>query len=104
MELDLKRIIDQVSKDKGIRPEVVIESLEKALVTAARRKYGLEREIEAQFNRETGEIELFEFKTVVDCAQPGEGEIGLEQARTHDPDVEVQDQIGVKIDTKDFGR
>ena len=66
MELDLKRVIDQVGKDKGISPKVVIDAIEKALVTAARRKYGQEREIEANFREDSGEIELFEFKTVVE--------------------------------------
>ena len=104
MELDLSRIIDQVVKDKGISREVVIDTLEKALVTAARRKYGAEREIEAQFNTESGEIELFEFKTVVDGAAEQDGEISIEDARSHDPEVELDDQIGVKLDTAEFGR
>ncbi len=104
MELDLSRIIDQVVKDKGISREVVIDTLEKALVTAARRKYGAECEIEAQFNIESGEIELFEFKTVVEGAPPNDGEISIEDARSHDPEVEVADQIGVKLDTAEFGR
>ena len=104
MELDLSRIIDQVGKDKGISREVVIETLEKALVTAARRKYGAEREIEASFNAETGEIELFEFKTVVAGEPQNEGEIGLEEGRRHDPEVEPDDQIGIKLDTAEFGR
>jgi N utilization substance protein A len=104
MEFDLKRIIDQVGKDKGISRSTVVETLEKALVTAARRKYGQEREIEAHFNDETGEVELFEFKTVVESETAGLGEIGLTEARTHDPDVEVDDQIGVKLDTAEFGR
>ena len=104
MDLDLSRIIDQVVKDKGISREVVIDTLEKALVTAARRKYGAEREIEAQFNPETGEIELFEFKSVVEGSPQQDGEISLEEARAHDPEVEIDDQIGVKLDTAEFGR
>jgi N utilization substance protein A len=104
MDLDLSRIIDQVVKEKGISREVVIDTLEKALVTAARRKYGAEREIEAQFNPETGEIELFEFKTVVEGSPQQGGEIALEEARAHDPEVEIDDQIGVKLDTAEFGR
>ncbi len=104
MELDLNRIIDQVVKDKGIRREVVIDTLEKALLAAARRKYGPEREIEAQYNAETGEVELFEFKTVVAGEPGGEAEIGLEDALQHDPDAEVDDQIGIKIPTAEFGR
>ncbi len=104
MDLDLSRIIDQLVKDKGISREVVVETLEKALVTAARRKYGAEREIEAQFNAESGEIELFEFKTVVEGELLHESQITLEEARNHDPDVEVEDQIGVKLLTSEFGR
>jgi N utilization substance protein A len=104
MELDLKRIIDQVGKDKGISRETVVETLEKALVTAARRKYGQEREIEAQFNEDTGEVELFEFKTVVESGAGGAAEIAVLDARSHDPEVEVGDQIGVKLETTGFGR
>ncbi len=104
MELDLKRIIEQVGKDKGISRETVVETLEKALVTAARRKYGQEREIEAQFNEDTGEIELFEFKNVIEASAGGPTEVGLTEARTHDPEVEAGDQIGMKLDTTGFGR
>ncbi len=104
MELDLNRIIDQVVKDKGIRREVVIDTLEKALLAAARRKYGAERVIEAQYNAETGEVELFEFKTVVAATPATDAEIGLEDAHLHDPDAEVDDQIGIKIPTAEFGR
>ena len=104
MELDLKQIIAQVGKDKGISRDTVVETLEKALVTAARRSYGQEREIEGRFNEETGEIELFEFKTVVEGTPAGPSEIGLASALEHDPEVEVGDQIGVKLDTAGFGR
>jgi len=104
VELDLNRIIDQVVKDKGIKREVVIDTLEKALLAAARRKYGAEREIEAQYNAETGEVELFEFKTVVAGVPATDAEIGLEDAHQHDPDAEVDDQIGIKIPTAEFGR
>jgi len=104
VELDLNRIIDQVVKDKGIKREVVIDTLQKALLAAARRKYGAEREIEAQYNNETGELELFEFKTVVEAAPANDAEIGLEDALQHDPDAQVEDQIGIKIPTAEFGR
>ncbi len=104
MEPDLKRVIDQVSKDKGVSRQTVIETLEKALVTAARRKYGLEHEIEAHFNEETGEVELFEFKTVVESVVDPTTQISVEAGRLHDPEVEPDDQIGLKLDTTGFGR
>jgi len=104
MELDLRRIIEQVGKDKGISRDVLVQTLEKALLTAARRKYGMEREIEAQFNQESGELELFEFKTVVEGAPADVTEISIEEARVLDPEAEAEDQIGVKLATEEFGR
>jgi len=100
----LKREIDQIAKDKGINKGVIIKALEDAMIQAARRKYGLEKEIEARFNEELGEIELFEFRTVVETLTDPENQITIERARELDPECEDGDQIGVKLDTTDFGR
>jgi N utilization substance protein A len=100
----LKREIDQVAKDKGIDRGVIIGALEEALKQAARRKYGQEKEIEAQYNEELEEIELFEFRTVVDNVTEPDSQITLEEARRFDPEAEVGDDIGVKLDTSEFGR
>jgi N utilization substance protein A len=104
MEVDLKRVIEQVSKDRNVSPQVLIETLERALLKAAKSKYGMEREIEAKFNRETGEVELFEFKTVVETVTDPGTQIAIADARQHDAAVEVDDQIGLKLDTAGFGR
>ncbi len=100
----LKREIDQIAKDKGIDKRVIIGALEEAMKQAARRKYGQEKEIEARFNDELGEIELFEFRTVVETITDPENQILMEPARALDPEAEEGDQIGVKLDTADFGR
>lgn len=62
--MDLRTAIEQVGRDKGIERETLIETLEAAILTAARRTYGPQREIEAQFNETTGEVELFQIVTV----------------------------------------
>ena len=100
----LKREIDQIAKDKGIDKKTIINALEEAMKQAARRKFGLEKEIEARFNPETSEIELFEFREVVDVVTDREAHITLENAKKLDPEAEVGDEIGVKLDTADFGR
>ncbi|HME73025.1 MAG TPA: transcription termination factor NusA [Myxococcota bacterium] len=102
--LGLKREIDQIAKDKGIDKRVIIGALEEAMKQAARRKYGQEKEIEARFNEELGEIELFEFRTVVENLTDPENQILIASARALDPEAEEGDQIGVKLDTADFGR
>jgi N utilization substance protein A len=100
----LKREIDQIAKDKGIDKREIIGALEEAMKQAARRRHGQEREIEARFNEELGEIELFEFKQVVEEVTDPSTQIALGDARGLDPDAQVGDEIGVKMDTSDFGR
>jgi N utilization substance protein A len=102
--LALKREIDQIAKDKGIDKRVIISALEDAMKQAARRKLGQEKEIDARFNEERGEIELFEFRTVVTEIRDPENQILIERAREIDPEVEEGDEIGVQLDTADFGR
>jgi N utilization substance protein A len=100
----LKREIDQIAKDKGIDKRTIISALEEAMKQAARRKFGLEKEIEARFNPETSEIELFEFREVVETITDPGAQITVESAHALDPEAEVGDEIGVKLDTADFGR
>src|ERR1700724_1378243 len=66
MQVDLNRVIEQVSKEKGIDKTIVINAVEEMMHSAARRTFGPDRNIESRFNPELGEIELFEIKTVGD--------------------------------------
>ncbi len=102
--LGLKREIDQVAKDKGIDSAEIIGALEEAMKQAARRERGLETEIEARFNEELGEIELFEFREVVESVENDQTQIAVADAKQFDPDAELGDEIGVKLDTTGFGR
>lgn len=101
---DLSRIIDQVGKDKGIDKKILIDALEQALLAAARKKFGPKQEIEAKYNEEAGEVELFQFKTVVKDVKNPPAEISLEEAKELDGEVQVGDSLGTKIDIAEFGR
>jgi len=103
MPSNLNFIIDQVGKDKGIDRKVIIEALEQAMLTASRKKYGHQGEIEVHYNEEAGEVELFQFKQVVEEVMNPSSEISLEEARALDSEVELGDSLGVKLNT-DFGR
>ena len=65
MLTDLDRILDEVKRDKDLDKEVLIRTLEAALLKAAKNRYGHNVDIEAHFNPELGEVELFQFKIVV---------------------------------------
>lgn len=101
---DLARLIDVVHREKKIDRDVLIEVLESAMVAAARKRYGLDRDIEAQYNEDLGEVELFEFRTVVDEIDDEELQIELDEARKADPDCEVGDSLGIKMNIEDLGR
>jgi len=77
----LKREIDQIAKDKGIDRSEIIRAVEEAMKQAARRDHGAEKEIEARYNEELGEIELFEFREVVENVEDESMQISLEYAR-----------------------
>lgn len=103
---DLARVIEQVGKDKGIDRNVVIDAITQGMLVAARKKYGTYREIEASYNEETGEIELFEFKEVVPREKyiDEEVEIPLDEALKLDPQAQLDDSIGIKLESGDLGR
>jgi transcription termination/antitermination protein NusA len=102
---NLKREIDQIAKDKGIDPGEITGALEEAMRQAARKRFGQDKEIEARYNDEIGEVELFEFREVVEEITDRDTQILIADAqRDYDPEVEPGDEIGVKLDTSDFGR
>src|SRR5579884_952915 len=104
MQLDLNRVIEQVSKEKGIDKGIVIKAVEEMMHSAAKRTFGPDRRIESRYNQEIGEIELFEIKTVVE--NPANlWEISLEESHAkYDPDAEIGDEILLKLDTATMGR
>jgi N utilization substance protein A len=105
MQVDLNRVIEQVSKEKGIDKTIVITAVEEMMHSAARRTFGPDRKIESRFNTEIGEIELFEIKTVVETIANPLSEATLVDARSkYDPDAEVGDEILIKLDTATMGR
>ena len=102
--ISLKHAIEQIVKEKGIDRLVVLEAMEQAVLTAANKKYRNTRELEAHYNAESGEVELFEFVIVVDEVEDSYKEISLEEAREIDPDVELGDSLGEKLDASGFTR
>src|SRR3990167_4523692 len=104
MGLNLNNVIEQVGKDKGLDKSVLIDAIESAMVKAAEKKHGQNKVIEVHFNEELGEIELFQFKTVVEHVANPDMEISLEEAAELDPEAASGDSLGIKLDTSEFGR
>ncbi len=101
---DLNPVIDQVSKDKNIERYLVVEALEQAILAIARKNLGQGYDLEAHFTEETGEIEVFMFKQVVDEVKNVKTEISLEEALKVDPDAITGDSLGLKVEKDIYGR
>ncbi len=102
---DLKRIIDQISRERGIDKSFLVEAIEEAVLSAARKKFGQRRDIEVRYNEEFGEVEVFQFRMVVEEAEDEQTEISFVEARVLDPDVELGDELGEKLpDIEELGR
>jgi N utilization substance protein A len=93
----LQQIIEQVSKEKGIDPRVLTETMEQAILTAAKRTFGMNRELEARYNPETGNVDLFQYMTVVDDVGDEERQISEEDARRHGLEAEIGEELGFQI-------
>jgi N utilization substance protein A len=107
MNSELFRVIESVGKDRGIKREIIISALEQAVLMAAQKKYGMHAVLEAHYNTDSGEIDLYHFKRVVDSDDDmleEHEEIKLEEARVLDPDCQIDDEIGIKVETPNFGR
>ncbi|TMB21646.1 MAG: transcription termination/antitermination protein NusA [Deltaproteobacteria bacterium] len=101
---DLNRVIEQVCKEKGIDRKIIVDALKDAMVSAAKKTFGHDKKIEAEFNPELGEIELFEVKTVVETVDDPENQMSLEAAVRVDPEAQVGDEQLVRLPAEKFGR
>ena len=104
MYFDLNYVIEQVGKEKGIPKETIVEALEEAILSASKKKYGSHLDLEAHYNEELGEIEVFQFKTVTETVSEPDMEITADEAKIHDPECMIGDAIGIKLDTSSLGR
>jgi N utilization substance protein A len=104
MILDIGQIINQLGKEKGIDRGVIVGAIKDALESAAKKKYGMNKTLEATYDDETGEFEVLEFRNVVEAVQDQEMEISIKEARELDPEAQVNDNIGFRMSTKDLGR
>ncbi|KHK02164.1 transcription termination factor NusA [Desulfovibrio sp. TomC] len=103
---ELKKAIDQISKDRGIDRDLLVDTLEEAVRSSVIRKYGENLDVEVSYNDEQGEIEVYQFKVVVeddDVADPA-AEICLSDAKAIDPNVVLEDEMGFKLAVEDLGR
>jgi N utilization substance protein A len=106
INIDLIKILDEIEKDKGISKEVLIDTIETSLVSAYKKNFAQGRDnVEIIFSKETGKVQVFNRKKVVDAVKNPSAEINFEEAnQLGKGSIAVGDEINIEITPKDFGR
>ena len=100
----LFQTIDQLSREKGIDLEIVVGAVEDAILVAARKYYQTDDDLLSQFNRDTGVVEVFAVKKVLETVADPTKEISLEDARKHQPEINVEEELRIPLPTDVLGR
>jgi len=100
----LYQTIEQISREKHIEPEVIVAAIEDAMVVAARKYYKTEEDVRAKFNPDTGQVDVFAVRPVVEEVADPKKEYSLAEAKKFDPNVEVGGEIVIRKPTDVLGR
>ena len=103
---DFMDALDELEKDRGINKEIIIDTIEQALLTAYKKNFGSAQNVRVEVDREDGEVRVFSQRRVVDESDLYDTflEIELADARKIDPSYELGDIIENEVTPKDFGR
>ncbi len=107
MASELYNVIDALSREKGINPEIVVSAVEDAIVVATRKYYKTQENLRAELDKETGRIRAYAVRTIVESSEMVEdpnAQIALDDARRIDPAAEVGGELRTEKPTEVLGR
>ena len=104
MGIETLSILEQLSRDKGIDKDILIDALKSAVEVAARKRYPAVKELQSEFNESTGEVEIYLEKTVVETVDLPDEHISLEDASAFSEDVQIGDHVLVQQVMENYGR
>jgi N utilization substance protein A len=104
MSTEIIQAIEQVGREKGIEVDVIIRAVEDAYAAASKKYYRTKEEIGARFNRESGSLEVFAKKKVVENVLNPDLEISLKEAESLDPAANLEAIVEIPKPTEGLGR
>jgi N utilization substance protein A len=104
MNYEILEALGQIAREKNVGKDLVIETLEAGIVSAARRKYGQSADIRVKFDEKSATMEVQYVRKVVDDLSDEEREIEFDDARSVDPKVKIGDELVVALAFEEFGR
>src|SRR5215471_2927139 len=107
MASELYNVIDALSREKGINPDIVVSAVEDAIVVATRKYYKTQENLRAELDKETGQIRAYAVRTIVenpDMVEDTNAQISLDDAKRVDPSAEVGGELRTEKPTEVLGR
>ncbi len=104
MNREFIKAVEELEKEKEISKDLLIEAIESALVSAYKKNYGTSQNVRVNINKETGDIDVFMRKDIVDTVQDNLVEVSIEEAREIDPKYQAGDILEIQVTPRDFGR
>lgn len=96
--------IDELEKEKGIKKEYLMESIESALLTAYKRNFNAQENVKVIMDKETGASHLYSVKEIVESVEDSTLQISLEEAQKINKTLQIGDTVDIELVPKDFGR
>ncbi|MGV8144934.1 MAG: transcription termination factor NusA [Alkaliphilus sp.] len=104
MNTEFISALEQIQKDKGISKQILIDTIEAALISSYKRNFGTSQNVKVEINQETGDINVYSQKQVVEVVEDDLLEISLEEAKGINPNYELEDIVKNQVTPKNFGR
>jgi len=104
MNLEFLEAIEALEREKHMSKDMLINAIESALVSAYKKNYGTSQNVRVDINRETGDINVFMRRDIVEEVEDPFSQASLEEAREIDPSYEIGDVIEYMVTPMDFGR
>ncbi|MDD6327575.1 MAG: transcription termination factor NusA [Eubacteriales bacterium] len=96
--------LNQLEKEKNISKEVIMDAIEKSLLSACEKDFGKDAIIEVSMDRTTGDLSVYQKKLIVETVENPVCEISLTQAIAMDADNKLGDYVITEVKSKEFGR
>ncbi len=104
MKSELIVALEEIEKERGVSKEILLETIEAALITAYKKNFGSSQSVRVDMNGDTGEVKVFALREVVDDVFDEDLEVSLEEAKAEDPKYDLGDYVEHEATPRNFGR
>jgi len=104
MKLEFINALEEIQREKGVSKEILLEAIEAALISSYKRNFGSSQNVRVNIEEDTGEIQVYSQKNVVEVVEDDTQEVTLEEAKEKNPNYEIGDIVEEEVTPRNFGR